>query len=566
MNRLVVFLGSLPVLAFEVTKDRLRLGRGRENDIVLPLPDVADRHAVISRSGGRVVIHATDGEHVFREGRPVREADLSGGGTVGVGGYRLRWIAGGDGFEPEGIRPGIPADAGIVRVSTAEEPVPASPPAGPFAAPMGPLLLQVAAGPDRGLQILLDGPAVVVGRAPDSDLVLHDPTVSWRHLSVEPAGDGMRVRDLQSRNGTCVDGRRVEVGIAQPGSVVRAGRTSLRLGRAAGGSFGTGEEPGLAEMVGGSAPMRTLYARLREAAASRSPVLLLGETGTGKELAGRAIHSLGTRARGPFVPLNCAAAPRELIEDLLFGHGRGAYTGASGERRGAFERADGGTIFLDEISEVPLDLQPKLLRVLEDGAVPRLGGDERASDFRVVAASNRDLPAEAAAGRFRPDLYYRLAVLEIRLPPLCERLDDLPDLVHSFLAQAEEQTGVPGAGATRIDEDALEPLRHHPWPGNVRELRNVVLRAVVRCPGGVVDRALAEAILAETRRARPAVPRSLEETEAEAIRNALRACGGQRRAAARRLGIAESTLYEKIRRHDLTEEGPARARPGDDDA
>jgi DNA-binding NtrC family response regulator len=559
MNRLVVFLGSLPVLGFEVTRDRLRLGRRGDNDIVLPLPDVADLHAVITRTGHRVLIRAADGEHVSRDGRPVREADLSDGRPVGVGGYRLRWISEGDGFGSGAA----PAAGSVVRLETVDDSDQALPAPGPDAL-AGPLLLRVAGGPDRGREMVLNGLAVVVGRAPDSDLVLHDPTVSWRHFSLERAPEGLRVRDLQSRNGTYLDDRRVEVGFARAGSHLRAGRTGLRIERAGPDVLARGAGPGLAELVGCSPPMRVLFERLREAAAGRSPVLLLGETGTGKELAGRAIHSLSARAGGPFVPLNCAAAPRDLIEDMLFGHGRGAYTGAAGERRGAFERADGGTIFLDEISELPLDLQPKLLRVLEDGAVPRLGADERPCDFRVVAASNRDLPGEVSAGRFRADLYYRLAVLEIRLPTLAARLDDLPDLVHAFLTQAREQTGVPGAGATRFAEDALEPLRGHGWPGNVRELRNVVLRAVVRRPGGVVDRTLIEEILAATRHARPPASASLEEMEVEAVRNALRACGGQRRAAARRLGIAESTLYEKIRRYNLADEGAPRARPGDE--
>ncbi|HET6373527.1 MAG TPA: sigma 54-interacting transcriptional regulator, partial [Candidatus Polarisedimenticolia bacterium] len=365
--------------------------------------------------------------------------------------------------------------------------------------------------------------------------------------------------DLGSRNGTFVDGQRIETAVARNGSRVRAGRTTLAL------SGGLQAQPaaesglqGLAEMAGRSAAMEKVYARIREAAVSRLPVLVLGETGTGKELAARAIHALGPRAGGPFVPINCAAVPKEMLEDELFGHAAGAFTGAAGVRRGVFEAADGGTIFLDEIAEIPPDLQSKLLRVVEDGHIPHVGGGGSRSDFRVLAATNQDIGQALANGRFRRDLYFRLSAVQILLPPLSDRSEDLTDLVHLFLTTAELLTGVSGSSGTRVEEAAFIPLREHSWPGNVRELRNLILRAVIRRPGGVIDRDLIEELLAETtlrgQESEPA-PQSLEAVEREAIRNALRDCNGQRRAAARRLGIAESTLYEKIRRYGLGGEG-----------
>jgi len=304
--------------------------------------------------------------------------------------------------------------------------------------------------------------------------------------------------------------------------------------------------------------MQEVYTRIEEAAAGRIPVLIVGETGTGKELAARAVHSVGPRSHGPFVPINCAAIPRELMEEELFGHVRGAFTGAAGDRAGAFERANGGTIFLDEVGELPPELQSKLLRVLEDGVVQRLGGGAVTSDFRVVAATNSDLAEAISERRFRQDLYYRLAVLQIRLPPLRDRAGDLPELVGHFLESAEQQTGVPGAARISFEADALRRLAAHGWPGNVRELRNLVFRSVLNARRGTVGIEAINALLADLgtpETAASAATGNLQQVEQEVIRKALQDCRGQRRAAARRLGIAESTLYEKINRYGLADVG-----------
>jgi DNA-binding NtrC family response regulator len=549
-SKLLVSLGSLPLLAVRVPPGTLRLGRSPDNDIVLGLPEVADSHAVIVPSGPRAVIRSLAGEAILVNGRAAEEADLSNGDLVTLGGYRLRWI--GDDRALGGV-----ADDSVsspVR-SHATHPVEelSSAPGAP------PTRLRIIGGPESDREIPLDRPAILVGRAPDSDLILEDETVSWRHLVLERTPEGIRVRDLGSLNGTYLDGHRIEAAPAAAGGHLRVGRTTLELVASELGADDRQERraeklsarAGLVELVGGAPPMRKVYGQIREAAASRVPVLLLGETGTGKELAARAIHALGPRARGPFVPINCAAVARDLLESELFGHARGAFTGAAGERQGAFMAAHGGTIFLDEIAELPLELQPKLLRVIEDGHVPRLGGGGSRSDFRLIAATNRDLAREVADERFRRDLYYRMAVLAIRMPQLRDHLEDLSVLMSAFLESAAEWTGVRASEATRFDEAAMQALRAHPWPGNVRELRNLVLRAAMRRPGGRIDRALVEALLRENSPTAARTSGSLEEIERHTIHNALRDCHGNRRAAARRLGIAESTLYEKIRRYGL---------------
>jgi two-component system NtrC family response regulator len=348
----------------------------------------------------------------------------------------------------------------------------------------------------------------------------------------------------------------VDAAIAARGARLRVGKTTILLAGAettAPHGARPSREEGLAELVGSSPAMLHAYERIRAAARSALPVLLTGETGVGKELAARAVHVLSDRARKRFVPINCAAIPRELIESELFGHVRGAFTGAVADHKGAFERAHGGTLFLDEIGELPLELQPKLLRILESGEVTPVGGGAAVeTDARVIAASNRDLSRLTGAGRFRNDLYFRLAVLVITLPPLREHREDIPALVHHFLRTAARETGLPEAQRVRIDPGALPALAAHAWPGNVRELRSVLQRAALEARDGMITRELVETLL----EAAPVSPsgqagRSLQEIEREAILNCLKDCNHVRRVAARRLGIAESTLYEKIRRYGL---------------
>jgi len=246
------------------------------------------------------------------------------------------------------------------------------------------------------------------------------------------------------------------------------------------------EETGRAdELLGNAEATRILRQTLARVAASEAPVLLLGENGTGKELAARAIHAGSARARKPLVIVNCAAIPESLFESELFGHVRGAFTGATDAHRGKFQQADGGTLFLDEIGETPSRLQPKLLRALESGDVETIGGrgPERV-DVRLIAATNRDLQAEIAAGKFRPDLYYRIAVVPVRLPPLRERADDVPMLAKHFLDAASRKNR---AKSKQLDPGAVAVLTRHRWPGNVRELRNAMERVAILVASDVVD-------------------------------------------------------------------------------
>jgi len=311
-------------------------------------------------------------------------------------------------------------------------------------------------------------------------------------------------------------------------------------------------EVGGQEMLGSGPAMRRLQEMIRRAAPSEGRVLVTGENGTGKELVARALHQGSRRAEGPFVKLNCAAVPAELIESELFGHERGAFTGAVAARRGRFEQADGGTLFLDEVGDMPAAMQAKLLRVLQEGEFERVGGSAtQRVDVRVVAATNKDLAAEVKAGRFREDLYYRLNVVPIHAPPLRERREDLPGLAERFLAEACARNG---RRPLTFARDGLAALLRHDYPGNVRELRNVVERLAILADGPELS---AEAVAGALPGAPP--PRSdryrsgrgfhaqVEDSEREIILGALAAQGDNISETARALGLERSHLYKKMK-------------------
>ncbi len=306
------------------------------------------------------------------------------------------------------------------------------------------------------------------------------------------------------------------------------------------------------DIVGRSAAMTQVLDLVGTVADSRSPVLITGETGTGKELVARALHA-GSRRSGPFVAVNCSAIAAGLMESELFGHVKGAFTGADRERAGLFAAADGGTLFLDEVGELPLELQPKLLRVIQEGEVRRVGENRPTRvDVRLLSATARDLKDEAAHGRFRDDLYYRLAVVEIRVPPLRERREDIPTLCRHFVARIAAREGRP---TPALAPDALEALQGYDWPGNVRELENFMEKTMIFCRGETID--LAALPWEVRRRPRDASSASLalrpavQRVESDCIRKALAAAGGNRTRAARLLEISVRGLLYKIKEHGV---------------
>jgi len=304
------------------------------------------------------------------------------------------------------------------------------------------------------------------------------------------------------------------------------------------------QEEGIGRILGTAPGIRAVVEQIRAVADSEAPVLLLGESGTGKELVARAIHWASPRRGEPFVPVNCGAIPETLLEAELFGHERGAFTGADRKRQGLFVTANRGTLFLDEIVDLPLALQVKLLRVIQDRAVRPLGSNAQVElDTRVISATNRDVAAEVREGRFREDLYYRLAVVPIRLPALRERIEDIPLLAAHFLESAARRLGKPLSG---FADDAVAWMASHRWPGNVREMENVVERAAVLAKGPTITMAdLGTEFTLDARM--PSLRPTLAELEAQYIRRVLQEAGGDKAAAARVLGVSVRTIQRKVK-------------------
>jgi DNA-binding NtrC family response regulator len=346
--------------------------------------------------------------------------------------------------------------------------------------------LVVGSGPEQGREVEIGKPRITGGRSIINDLVLSDKAISGSHFEILAHDDGYRLRDLDSTNGTFIGELRIREVWLKPGTEFRVGHTMLRFVPMQDiVEIPLSKRDTFESVTGSSVLMREIFATLEKVAPSELTVLVTGETGTGKEMIARGVHQASPRRTKPFVVLDCGAIPKDLIESTLFGHEKGSFTGATSQHQGCFEQAHGGTIFLDEIGELDINLQPKLLRVLENRELKRVGGDRVIKiDVRVVAATNRDLRQMVNVSTFREDLYFRLSVIHVELPPLRDRREDIPALADVFLREIAARRRMP----LTFSADALAALQTHNWPGNVRELRNVVERAASLNDGTVVQR------------------------------------------------------------------------------
>ncbi|HUH00688.1 MAG TPA: sigma 54-interacting transcriptional regulator [Kofleriaceae bacterium] len=422
-------------------------------------------------------------------------------------------------------------------------------------------------GPDRGESVrLTDGKSIYFGSSPSCEMVLSDKTVSRRHLMAGLEGEQVVLKDQGSTNGTFIQGSRFKEITIGYGAEVKLGRTVIKyLPEEEIVEPEPSEEHALGQLVGGDTKMRQLFKLLKDVACTQATVLIEGETGTGKELIAEEVHNHSDRRDGPFVVFDCGSVPRELIESALFGHLKGSFTGAITDRKGAFAEAHGGTIFLDEIGEMSLDLQPSLLRVLDKRAVRKVGSNTYEKiDVRVVAATNRDLRAEVGKKTFREDLYYRLAVIRVSVPPLRERGSDIPMLVQHFV----DSFSPPGRPLQVTAEDAAR-LQRHAWPGNVRELRNVIERACLLSQGDSIN--IDDALVEEAAPAlgirtdlpfKEAKGQLVEMFEREYIEDLMRRHKMNLSAAAREAQIDRKHLRELIRKYELD---PRRSGGDDDD-
>jgi DNA-binding NtrC family response regulator len=556
---------SMPELAFyrhgeellRVTLgDRTVIGRAADCDVSLPDPALSRVQAVVERRGDDYHLVDRSGRGTRLGGTEVSEAPLPDGAEIALGAWRALFRRAGHAGE-ELTR------VGHTQLRRAGLPGAAAP-AADTPPPAAQLRLK-----ERGRERTLPVPAggLTVGKAAGNDVVLDDPFISSRHLRLEPRGGRWHLADLGSTNGTLLGGVRVERAEWPLGANVQLGDVELVL-ESPGAS--AGPRPIAFEgMISRDPGLRQVFELVERVAPSDAAVTILGETGTGKELVARALHARSGRSAGPFIPVNCSAIAETLIESELFGHEKGAFSGAERLRKGAFEEASGGTIFLDEIGELPFDLQAKLLRTLELGEVKRVGASRPIMvDVRIVAATHRDLRAQVRAGKFREDLFYRLCVVPVTVPPLRQRKGDVRALAESFLA-----AGAPRGLGLRWSEEALARLEGYDWPGNVRQLKNVVQRALLfRGEGTVVA---GSAVAFEDTRAFAGDTGdddtlfvrglTMEELEREAIRLSLRRHGGKRAAVVKELQLAKSTVLKRIAQWGLQQEGRASGEPVDEE-
>ncbi|MEM9072213.1 MAG: sigma 54-interacting transcriptional regulator [Myxococcota bacterium] len=486
-----------PLREFVIDDRPLEIGRGSFCDIVVHDPDVPERAFRLVRHQGTPAIQ--------RGSEEPRVLPLAEPLPIGVHHSLLR------------VRCEMPTSG------ERTEPLPAPAPEEVR------LSILVGRGTDAR-RVTLDR-ALMVGSDPNGDLVLADRAASRRHCRIEPIPGGALVRDLGSRNGTWIEGRRVmnlEVG---PGTIVRVGRTNLYL--VPRGRQGDARDT----MIAVSTPMLSVLGEIERFARLKWPVLVQGESGVGKEGVARALHHRSGRSEGAFVALNAGGLAIGVIESELFGHEKGSFTGAAGTRRGVFEQAHEGTLFLDEIGELPMEMQARLLRVLETWEVRRVGAESAFRvDVRLVCATHRDLRKLVDEGRFREDLFYRIHRIPICIPPLRHRLDDIQPLAEHFLREAAPEVGV-----REIDAKAYGLLLGYDWPGNVRELRNVVTVAAALSPSRRISPAEIEEALGRA----SGVSRTPELERLEAV---VAHFDGNITAAARALGMARSTLRDRLKK------------------
>ncbi len=527
MAEIVFHRDAEPLLRLPIDRDRFSIGSASTNHLVIPDQELASEEIVVElRANGWWLVDAS-GRGTRMDATLVRtDAPLSDGAVVTFGNH---WSA--VFFLSQPTSPGETRRYGIstnerCRHEESDQN----------------LRLTWKADDARRQVNLQPSTTSGIGKDETNTIVVRDRYVSSFHARLVHRRGSWHLSDLGSTNGTFVDGVRVSEAVIEPGMQIRVGETLIETCRNAGDET----RPSKHGIITNDPTLLAVLEQIERIGPSEATVTLFGESGTGKELAARAVHDFSARANGPFIPVNCAAISKELMESELFGHEKGAFTGASSARTGAFEEAASGTLFLDEVGELPLDLQSKLLRAIEMKEVRRVGASRPTQvDARIVAATNRDLHSDVRAGRFREDLFYRLYVVPLTLPPLRRRMDDVMLLTRHFLAARS-----PGRPPSLTD-GAKRKLLSHSWPGNVRELKNTIERALLFHRSKVIEDQ--DITFPEDVALQPedgtiiVIGKTLEEIELEAISLALRANGGNRRMTAQSLGIARSTLQMKLK-------------------
>ncbi len=523
MLELVVSRGGKDLIAVPLERASFRIGRAQTNDLAVPDASVSRQQCQIEMRHGTPWLLDRSGKGTVVDGKRYKEVSLNLGSRLEFGKLQVT------------LRERRESESqSLTTASGGTESMPPVKQAGE--------LWLIGSIEEKPLRIALRG-KLSIGSDAANDVIIRDGFVSRFHCHIFHKADAWFITDLDSTNGTMVNNVRVSEARLELGYRLTIGRVQLRIETSAEAL----ESVGLGAMQSVDPAMKPVFDLIRRAAPSDETVLVTGESGTGKELAARELHRLSRRVDKPLLPLNCSALTRELLESELFGHEKGAFTGAQSRRIGLFEEAHGGTLFLDEIGELPIEFQAKLLRVLENGEIRRVGSNTAHQvDVRVIVATHRDIRSRIATGEFREDLFYRICVLEIKLPALRERPADIPLLANIFLSQATREIG-----KRSLHPQALKQLSTYRFPGNIRELKNIITRAAILCPGEEIKTehlsfhppTLAERI---SERRVYQQGKTLREVEIEAIRQALAANDGNHSGAAKMLGIARSTFLLKI--------------------
>lgn len=519
------------VLCRPLEQAPLVVGSNPECDLCVPNPDVDPVQCVLQRAGDRVILENRASEGTKVNNRMVKNKKrLSNDDVIGLGALIAL------------VRFSDTQDTHEGRTKTLARNQPTTDKECFVVAP--------EIFPNTHFELSREG--VTIGSDPSNTIVLNDPFVSRFHARFWFDHGRVMLSDVKSRNGVFVSGLRILEGEVPIDVHVTIGKTILIVRTQEAVRNPAFDIPATnSPMIGDSPPMDAVRELLRRAAPSTAPVLLAGETGTGKEVAARLLNALSPRANKPFVTINCGSLSRHLVESELFGHERGAFTGAIQSKEGAFAAADQGTLFLDEIGELPLELQPQLLRVLEQGEVRRVGAHTTQHvDVRIVAATNRDLATAAEDGTFREDLFHRLNVIPVRLPSLEERSDDIPALANHFL-----KLFAPPGVTLALDEKALTRLATRKWSGNIRELKNTIQRSVLlrktNCLGSNDLLFSPSTLFTRVQTQSATSSKTLADIERQAIVTELRRHQGSRTHAAEALGVSRSTLYRKMEEHEL---------------
>ncbi|MBW1807933.1 MAG: sigma 54-interacting transcriptional regulator [Deltaproteobacteria bacterium] len=531
MLELVVSKGGKDLVALALDKKTVSIGRAGTNDLSIPDPTVSRHQCQIVTEGKKLRLLDHSGQGTSVDGKRVKDALLQPGAQINFG-----TLTGTLRERADQPRPADTLTGGGTEVLLDKQDQPEA-------------LKLVGQLKSKPLEIKLSGNVVNLGLEPTNDVVVKDSFISAFHCRFYKKSGAWFIVDLDSTNGTKVNGVRIGEAQLSAGAVVTLGKFELRVEldidqTAPGGFHGILSEDPVMEPV---------FETIRRVAPTDETVLITGETGSGKELVAQAVHQLSLRSDQTLVTLNCAAITKDLLESELFGHEKGAFTGAQSRRLGLFEEADKGSLFLDEIGELGLDIQAKLLRALENGEIRRVGSNTPIRiDARVITATHQSLPSKVQSGDFRQDLYYRICVIEIAIPPLRERPKDIPLLARYFLQKATRNTG-----ARTISKQAIESLVKYRFPGNVRELKHVITRAAILCPQDTIEAShlafspptLADRV-SESKIYRKG--KTLQEVEVETIRQTLNAHDGNQKAAARVLGIARSTLIHKMEKYNIS--------------